>query len=89
VLRYMAHWNTELTHILFLITTILILGILEVGHMDNTAIFSYNAHGISFSITVYHLLVATIFLIITAVLWMEYKREQLERIIEEIVPKNH
>gem|GEM_PF-6717127 len=85
VVRYMAHWSTELTHILFFVTAILILGILEVGHMDSTVVFSYNGHGVEFSVTIYHLLLATIAIMLIAIGWMEYKREQLEQIIQEFL----
>jgi len=81
----MAHWSTELTHILFFVTAILILGILEVGHMDSTVVFSYNGHGVEFSVTIYHLLLATIAIMLIAIGWMEYKREQLEQIIQEFL----
>jgi len=87
VIRYMAHWSTELTHILFFVTTILFLGILEVGHMDGTVIFSYHEHGIEFNVTIYHLLLATIAIMLVAIGWMEYKREQLEEIIRELLEK--
>ncbi len=85
VIRYMAHWSTELTHILFFVTTILILGIAEIGHMDSIVVFSYHEHGIEFSVTIYHILLGTILIILTAIGWMEYRREQLEQIIQEFL----
>jgi len=79
----MAHWSTELTHILFFVTAILILGILEIGHMDSAVVFAYSDHGIHFTITIYDVLLGTILLMLVAIGWLEYKREELERLIEE------
>ncbi len=79
----MAHWSTELTHILFFVTAILVLGILEVGHMDTTKVISYVVAGHKITITVYHILLGTILIMLAAIGWLEYKREELEKIIEE------
>ncbi len=85
VLEYIAHWNTELVYLLFLITFLMIIAVFSVTGKDSAVLISFAG----IKVTAYHILITTLVLAFLIFVWAQYRRERLEEYLREMLRRRY
>jgi len=81
----MAHWNTELVYLLFLITFLMIAAVFSVSGQDSYVLFTF----LGKDITVFDILMVTLIIAFLVFVWAQYRRERLEAYLREMLRRRY
>ncbi len=81
----MAHWNTELVYLLFLITFLVIAAVFTVSGQETYVILTVLGR----DITVFDVLIVTLILAFLIFVWAQYRREKLEEYLREMLRRRY
>jgi len=81
----MAHWNTELVYLLFLITFLVIAAVFAVSGQETYVILTVLGR----DITVFDVLIVTLILAFLIFVWAQYRREKLEEYLREMLRRRY
>ncbi len=77
----MAHWNTELVYLLFLITFLMIAAVFSVSGQESYVLFTVFGK----DITVFDVLITVLVAAFAIFVWAQYRRERLEQYLREML----